>query len=698
MKERKITNLTTNSTDELVAPLTSVAPSEPAGEGEVVDFLNAKLAAGDIFDRDKDALALNVESGMTIADASKDVFKRFYSKLQSSLQGKKKKASKRLETLSQKQEKATEDNAEIEKLNAELGSLNGNIGRLKIYKKSLKEYIKMKTEENKITKGEAIENAPVEEQEYSVDETENALMPEALKVVMEAGTASISLIQRKLGVGYARAARILDQMVDKGYVESTIGAHTVKITKEQYNELFGNAENAPVEEQTADVPANEEPVEGTDTPVEEPVNEEQTAKDKKVEDFIASLDDEQKEALEAFSLERGYKTINDTVRFYAGTDELEDLSVYLDHEVAMAEGFTLLSESITDVGAIRRKRFYDSLDDEHKEALKALAEKMHTTVGQCVRKYNVHNLWSLDAIKGKLDEEVAKAKEEANAEAQNVESVTEEPVVETEEPTAEEPEVVEEPVAKTEEPATEVPVAPSEEPVEGPKYLFTEKERKLLASVGYNTDEKINSYVDEFGYDTVKEHLEELADNTPDEEPVTEEPAEEPIAETEEPATEEPVVGEDEEGPYDEVDEDEELGEDAYNALFNDDTADEDETEEETEEPEVEEDETEDEEPTADEYEAEDEEEFAEEGEVPVEELAEEVEEPVLDPKYTFSDEERRVLASAGYDSDEKIAEYIDQVGYGAIKSGIYLILEAEKRLEKSKKHNEEETGTPERE
>ena len=70
----------------------------------------------------------------------------------------------------------------------------------------------------------------------------DALMPEALKLVIENGQASISLIQRRLVVGYPRAARIIDQMEQANFISSSDGSkpRTVYITMEKYEELFGD--------------------------------------------------------------------------------------------------------------------------------------------------------------------------------------------------------------------------------------------------------------------------------------------------------------------------------------------------------------------------------------------------------------------------------------------------------------------------
>ena len=58
-------------------------------------------------------------------------------------------------------------------------------------------------------------------------------------MVVEAGQASVSLIQRKFKVGYARAARIVDQMQERGIVGGFEGSkpRQVLISKIQWQEM-----------------------------------------------------------------------------------------------------------------------------------------------------------------------------------------------------------------------------------------------------------------------------------------------------------------------------------------------------------------------------------------------------------------------------------------------------------------------------
>ena len=56
------------------------------------------------------------------------------------------------------------------------------------------------------------------------NKTRDALYDEALRVVVESGQASVSLLQRRMRLGYGRAARILDMMEEEGIVGPIRGA------------------------------------------------------------------------------------------------------------------------------------------------------------------------------------------------------------------------------------------------------------------------------------------------------------------------------------------------------------------------------------------------------------------------------------------------------------------------------------------
>ena len=41
------------------------------------------------------------------------------------------------------------------------------------------------------------------------------MLPQAVEVILETGQASVSMLQRRLKLGYARAARIVDEMEER---------------------------------------------------------------------------------------------------------------------------------------------------------------------------------------------------------------------------------------------------------------------------------------------------------------------------------------------------------------------------------------------------------------------------------------------------------------------------------------------------
>ena len=77
----------------------------------------------------------------------------------------------------------------------------------------------------------AADPAPNEE-ELEGDE----MLPQAVDVILETGQASVSMLQRRLKLGYARAARIVDEMEEKGIVGPFQGSkpRAILITKEQW--------------------------------------------------------------------------------------------------------------------------------------------------------------------------------------------------------------------------------------------------------------------------------------------------------------------------------------------------------------------------------------------------------------------------------------------------------------------------------
>ncbi|SFG48773.1 DNA translocase FtsK [Desulfotomaculum arcticum] len=75
-------------------------------------------------------------------------------------------------------------------------------------------------------------------------DAEDDLLAQAVKIFLETGHASISLLQRRLHIGYARAARLIDIMEKKGYVGGYEGSRprAVLITKEEYDRFNDQSE------------------------------------------------------------------------------------------------------------------------------------------------------------------------------------------------------------------------------------------------------------------------------------------------------------------------------------------------------------------------------------------------------------------------------------------------------------------------
>jgi len=64
---------------------------------------------------------------------------------------------------------------------------------------------------------------------------------QAVEVVCQYDRASASLLQRRLSIGYARAARILDQLQAAGVVSPPEGSKPREVLIRNPEEVFGNA-------------------------------------------------------------------------------------------------------------------------------------------------------------------------------------------------------------------------------------------------------------------------------------------------------------------------------------------------------------------------------------------------------------------------------------------------------------------------
>jgi len=70
-------------------------------------------------------------------------------------------------------------------------------------------------------------------------EEKDPLYNDAVDIMIESGRGSVSLIQRRLNIGYSRASRIIDQLRRTGIVGAYKGsmASEVVVTKEQWEEM-----------------------------------------------------------------------------------------------------------------------------------------------------------------------------------------------------------------------------------------------------------------------------------------------------------------------------------------------------------------------------------------------------------------------------------------------------------------------------
>ena len=100
------------------------------------------------------------------------------------------------------------------------------------YNQQVLEEIEKKAQQTgKNGKGSVPEAEPNDE-ELEGDE----MLPAAVDVILETGQASVSMLQRRLKLGYARAARIVDEMEEKGIVGPFQGSkpRAILITKEEW--------------------------------------------------------------------------------------------------------------------------------------------------------------------------------------------------------------------------------------------------------------------------------------------------------------------------------------------------------------------------------------------------------------------------------------------------------------------------------
>ncbi|HBW39193.1 MAG TPA: cell division protein FtsK, partial [Desulfosporosinus sp.] len=73
------------------------------------------------------------------------------------------------------------------------------------------------------------------------EEMEDEFFYQAAQIFIESGTASVSMLQRRLRIGYTRAARLMDFLEEKGVVGGYEGSkpREVLMTRGQFELKFG---------------------------------------------------------------------------------------------------------------------------------------------------------------------------------------------------------------------------------------------------------------------------------------------------------------------------------------------------------------------------------------------------------------------------------------------------------------------------
>ena len=93
---------------------------------------------------------------------------------------------------------------------------------------------------------DAVENGGNEGEGGSeVSDDLDDLLPEAVEMLMQNGQASTSMLQRRMRIGYTRAARMIDQMESMGIVSESEGAKArrILIGREDFERIFGYPPN-----------------------------------------------------------------------------------------------------------------------------------------------------------------------------------------------------------------------------------------------------------------------------------------------------------------------------------------------------------------------------------------------------------------------------------------------------------------------
>jgi S-DNA-T family DNA segregation ATPase FtsK/SpoIIIE len=107
------------------------------------------------------------------------------------------------------------------------------------YNQQVLEEIERKAQQTGSKKTATASDPDPSDEELEGDE----MLPAAVDVILETGQASVSMLQRRLKLGYARAARIVDEMEEKGIVGPFQGSkpRAILVNKEQWEAMKSGA-------------------------------------------------------------------------------------------------------------------------------------------------------------------------------------------------------------------------------------------------------------------------------------------------------------------------------------------------------------------------------------------------------------------------------------------------------------------------
>ena len=75
--------------------------------------------------------------------------------------------------------------------------------------------------------------------DYGGSDPDDDMFKDAVRVVIEARKASTSLLQRRLRIGYGRAARVMEEMEEQGIIGAADGSRPREVLVSSLDDVFG---------------------------------------------------------------------------------------------------------------------------------------------------------------------------------------------------------------------------------------------------------------------------------------------------------------------------------------------------------------------------------------------------------------------------------------------------------------------------